>query len=138
MVGVDLEFENPVSVSSVGPVGPVTVAGIPDPINISILELPKILLGSDPETPLAIAPVTLTLKPIDLNLSIKEIPSMRTHLPADFCVGLSVLGLDLLAVKLCGEAQIINEPYKPNPCEVCGHEHRDVPGAAAVMRLEEQ
>jgi hypothetical protein len=138
MVDVDLEFENSVSVSSVGPVGPVTIAGIPDPINISVLELPKILLGSDPETPLAFAPLTLTLKPIDLNISLKEVPSMRTHLPADFCVGLSVLGFDVLAVKLCGEAQLINEPYEPNPCEVCGREHRSVPGAAAVMHLQEQ
>ena len=48
-----------------------------------------------------------------------EIP-IRGHLPADFCVGLSVFGIELMNVRLCGEAQIITEPYHPNPCEVCG------------------
>jgi len=95
---------------SLGAVGPVTVAGIPDTFHINIDKLPKIQLGVDP----------LTLNPVTLNLAITEIPSIRGHLPADFCVGLSVLGMELLSIRLCGEAQIITEPYKPNPCERCG------------------
>ena len=95
---------------SLGAVGPVTVAGIPDTFHINIDKLPKIQLGIDP----------LTLNPVTLNLAITEIPSIRGHLPADFCVGLSVLGMELLSIRLCGEAQIITEPYKPNPCERCG------------------
>jgi len=91
-------------------VGPVTVEGIPDTFHINIDKLPKIQLGVDP----------LTLNPVTLNLAITEIPSIRGHLPADFCVGLSVLGMELLSIRLCGEAQIITEPYKPNPCERCG------------------
>ena len=95
---------------SLGAVGPVTVAGIPDTFHINIDKLPKIQLGVDP----------LTLNPVTLNLAITEIPNIRGHLPADFCVGLSVLGMELLSIRLCGEAQIITEPYKPNPCERCG------------------
>ena len=95
---------------SLGAVGPVTVEGIPDTFHINIDKLPKIQLGIDP----------LTLNPVTLNLAITEIPSIRGHLPADFCVGLSVLGMELLSIRLCGEAQIITEPYKPNPCERCG------------------
>jgi hypothetical protein len=94
---------------SLGAVGPVTVAGIPDTFHIDIDKLPKIQLGLDP----------VTLNPVTLNLAITEIPEIRGHLPADFCVGLSILGLELLSIRLCGEAQIITEPYKPNPCERC-------------------
>lgn len=100
------------SVGMVGPIGPVTIAGIPDTFHINIDHLPKIQLGLDP--------VTLHLDPVEFSLSIKEIPSVRGHLPADFSVGLSLLGMELLSVRLCGEAQIITEPYRPNPCERCG------------------
>jgi len=93
------------------------VSGIPDTFHINIDTLPKIQLGVDP---LTINPVTLHLDPIDLNMRIKEFPNMRAHLPADFTVGLSLLGIELLAVRLCGEAQLITEPYIPNPCEDCG------------------
>jgi hypothetical protein len=95
---------------SLGSVGPVTVAGIPDTFHIDIDKLPKIELGT----------VRLHLEPVDLNLRLKEIPNTRAHLPADFTVGLSVLGMELLCVRLCGEAQMITEPYHPNPCERCG------------------
>jgi hypothetical protein len=60
------------------------------------------------------------IKPVDLSLRLKEIPSVRVHLPADFRVGLSLLGMELLTVRLCGQAMAITEPYTPNPCEVCG------------------
>lgn len=73
------------------------------PVHISVDRLPKIQLGVDP-----------------LEIRLTQLPSIRGHLPADFCVGLSVLGFELLAVRLCGEAQIITEPYRPNPCEICG------------------
>jgi len=97
---------------SLGAVGPVTVAGIPDTFHIYVEKLPKIQLGVDP--------VTLTLTPVDVKLSLKEFPSIRGHLPADFSVGLSILGIELLSLRLCGEAQIITEPYVANPCEDCG------------------
>lgn len=94
-----------------------TVSGIPDTFHINIDHLPKIQLGVDPVT---INPVTLHLDPVNLNMRIKEFPNIRAHLPADFTVGLSLLGIELLAVRLCGEAQLITEPYVPNPCEDCG------------------
>jgi hypothetical protein len=95
------------------------VSGIPDTYHINVEKLPKIFFGIDP---LTINPLTLHLDPLDLNVSIKELPSMRTHVPADFTIGLSLLGIEFLAVHLCGEAQVITEPYRPNPCEICGAE----------------
>jgi hypothetical protein len=71
-------------------------------VHLSIEKIPKIQLGVDP-----------------VELRLTEFPSIRGHLPADFSVGLSVLGMDLAAIRLCGEAQIITEPYRPNPCEIC-------------------
>jgi hypothetical protein len=103
----------PVTVGgSLGAVGPVTVAGIPDTFHINIDKLPKIQIGVDP--------VSMHLDPVDFNVSIKEIPSIRAHLPVDFNVGLSLLGMELMCVRLCGEAQVITEPYRPNFCERCG------------------
>jgi hypothetical protein len=37
------------------------------------------------------------------------------------------MGLELMNVRLCGEAQIITEPYTPNPCETCGAPPRPTP-----------
>jgi hypothetical protein len=104
---------------SFGPVGPITLAGIPDPFKIDVTHLPKIQIGLDPITlnPLTINPVTVN--PLTLNLAIRELPSVRAHLPANFRVGFSILGFELFSVRLCGEAQIITEPYVPNPCERC-------------------
>ncbi len=99
---------------SLGAVGPVTVAGIPDTFHIHLEELPKIQLGVDP----------VTLNPVELGIRIEKLPDMRTHLPADFKVGLSVLGVELLCVRLFGEAQMVSEPYEPNPCEHCGRPRR--------------
>jgi hypothetical protein len=115
---------------TLGSVGPVTVAGIPDTFHIDIDKLPKIQLGVDP---LTINPVTLHLDPVDLNLRLKEIPNTRAHLPADFTVGLSLLGMELMCVRLCGEAQMITEPYHPNPCEQC--RDRDDPAQRPVVRV---
>ncbi|CAD5371613.1 conserved hypothetical protein [Rubrivivax sp. A210] len=64
---------------------------------------------------LDLAPIEI--KPIDFSLRVKEIPSVRVHLPLDYRVGLSVLGSELLCVRLCGQGQVITEPYAPNPCE---------------------
>jgi hypothetical protein len=87
-----------------------TVSGIPDHFHISVDSLPKIQLGVDP----------LTINPVDVTIGISKIPDIRAHLPADFSVGLSVLGMELMCLRLCGEAQVITEPYQPNTCERCG------------------
>ena len=108
-VAVDVD---PLEIQSVGPVGPVTVAGIPDTYHIDVQKLPKIQVGLDP--------VTLTINPLDLGIRLEKIPDIRGHLPADFHVGFSLLGIEFARVRLCGEAQVITEPYRRNPCEVCG------------------
>lgn len=79
--------------------------------------LPKISVGLDPlhiEVD-RLPKVQISLDPIDFRLT--EFPSLRVHLPADFHVGISVLGHQLLGVRLCGEAQVITEPYVANLCE---------------------
>jgi len=90
-----------------------------DPVTLDF-RLPKISVGFDPFEfkPLEIKP--LEIKPMDVSVRLTEIPSTRSHLPANYTVGVSVLGLQLFAIRLCGEAQVITEPYKPNPCEHCG------------------
>ena len=105
------------ALGSIGPVGPVTVAGIPSSYTISIQSLPKVQLGIDPIT---INKVQLGIDPLEMHMSIDKLPDIRAHLPADFHVGLSLLGMELMCVRLCGEAQMITEPYVPNPCERCG------------------
>lgn len=114
-VSIPSTYEHDVDVTSiptitVGSVGPVTISGIPDTYHIDITHLPKISLSIDP----------LKIEPLDLSLRLKEIPSIRAHVPMNYCVGLSLLGFELANIKLCGESQVITEPYQPNPCEVCG------------------
>jgi hypothetical protein len=91
-------------------VSPVDLTGIPNSFKVDISSLPRIQIGLDP----------ITLNPLDVSLRLKEIPSVRAHIPAAFTVGFSVLGLQVASIRLCGEAQVITEPYAPNPCEHCG------------------
>src|SRR5262245_59206800 len=102
--GIDTHLGGGVDTRLSGTVG-TNITGIPTTFTLNIDRLPKILLGVDP---------------VNLNLSIKEFPSLRVHLPADFRVGLNLLGIELATVRLCGQAMAITEPYKPNPCEICG------------------
>jgi hypothetical protein len=99
--------------------GTIGISGIPSSYDIDINKLPKITIGVDPlEATLTMKPITLN--PVSVNIAITDVPDQRMHLPADFTLALSVLGLQLMCVRLCGEAQLINEPYRPNPCERCG------------------
>ena len=114
-VDVDVNSLPDLTITEIGAVGPVTLAGIPDRYTVAVSELP------------------------DLNLRIKEIPNIRAHVPANFRLGISVLGVELAALHLCGEAQVITEPYVPNPCERCGTP-RTVPATnvgtvSAILRL---
>jgi hypothetical protein len=103
--------------------GPVTVAGIPstfhlnidhvDAVHLNVDNLPAIHLNVD-----QLPKIELGIDPVEIRLT--EFPSIRGHLPADFCIGLSVLGMELMSLRLCGETQVITEPYRPNPCEICG------------------
>src|SRR5256885_10422072 len=109
------------TIDHVGHVGPVSVDGIPSTFDINIDKLPKISLGVDPvHVSLdALPKIALGVDPVDVSIRLKELPSIRTHLPADFQVGLTVMGWELLCVRLCGEAQMVTEPYRPNACEIC-------------------
>jgi len=115
-VDVDVSSLPDLKITEIGPMGPLELAGIPDRYTVAISSLP------------------------DLNLRIKEIPSIRAHVPANFRLGFSVFGVELAALHLCGEAQVITEPYVPNPCERCGPARssqlpdRDV---SAVLRLKD-
>ena len=107
-------------------VSALTLAGIPDTFHIDIQHIPKISVGVDPLTidiaripKISVGLDPIEVKPLDVSVRLREIPSIRGHLPANFTVGISVLGLQLFAIKLCGEAQMITEPYEPNPCEKC-------------------
>ena len=144
---MSIDIPQPFRARIEGPIGPVTVDGIeiPDTFHISIDDLPKILVGADPLTinPLSIGITQLPkisigldpleIKPIDLNVGISRIPDVRAHLPADFRLGLSVLGKELCGIRLTGEAQVITEPFHPNPCE----QHAEVPPPIILEPLPE-
>jgi hypothetical protein len=109
-VEADLFFENDLGVD---------LSGIPSSYQLDVTHLPKIEIALDP---IELEPITVN--PLDVSVRLKEIPSIRTHVPALFTLGLSVLGFELVCARLCGEAQVITEPYEPNPCEHCGKPHR--------------
>ncbi len=115
---VDVNSLPDMRITDIGPVGPVTLAGIPSNYTVGITSLP------------------------DVNLRIREIPSFRAHIPANFHLGFSILGVELAALNLCGEAQIITEPYVPNPCERCGGTARQTPNVdssvGAILRLSDK
>jgi hypothetical protein len=121
-------------------VSPVTIDGIPDTFHINVDHLPTIVLNVEhlPAIHLGIdhiPKIQLSVDPVEIRLT--ELPSIRGHLPADLCIGLSVLGVELLNARLCGEAQIITEPYRPNPCETCGDIRREVPDSPDASRNPE-
>jgi hypothetical protein len=114
-------------VGPIGPIGPITLSGIPDPFTIKVANpLPKIGIGVDPlstDSHIAIDPLRtdshIAVDAVGLNIALDRIPDVRAHLPANFAVSLCVFGVNVLSVRLCGEAQVITEPYRPNPCERC-------------------
>jgi len=110
-VSADVTFDNDLGVD---------LSGLPSTYTIDISNIPKIEIAPDPITlnPITLEPITI--EPLDISVSIKEIPSIRAHIPALFTLGFSVLGYELFCARLCGEAQVITEPYHPNPCEHCG------------------
>jgi hypothetical protein len=109
-VEVDHFFENELGVDH---------SGIPSSFTLNVTNIPKIRIGVEQ---VSIDPITI--RPLEVSVRIKEIPSVRTHVPAYFTLGLSILGFELACARLCGEAQVITEPYEPNPCEHCGKPHR--------------
>ena len=101
---IDLDLVAPVDVN----------LKLPTDYSFGLTKLPKIDIGIDPLT-FTLNPVEI--KPLDFSIRLKEIPSVRMHLPLDYRVGLSVLGAELVCVRLCGQGQVITQPYVANPCE---------------------
>lgn len=93
------------------PVLHLSVDAIP-PVHLSLDAIPPVHINID-----TLPPIKVELAPLEIKLS--EVPSTRVHIPADFAISLSLFGIDFGAVRLCGEAQVITEPYKPNACEIC-------------------
>jgi len=119
-MGSDVNVSGGMDVDLGGSLG---ISGLPSSYSIAVTQLPKLSLGVDPlTTTLRLEP--LQVEPVTVRLALTEVPQTRTHLPADFTVGLTVLGLPLLSLRLCGEAQVVTEPYRPNPCERCGAPNR--------------
>ena len=128
-------------------VGPVAVSGIPSTFTVNVGTLPAIHLGVDSLPAIhigvdslpaihfsidAIPQIRLALDPVEIRLT--ELPSIRGHLPVNFAVGFSILGFELASVTLCGEAEIITEPFTANPCEICGVTHLEPDQHLAVAR----
>jgi len=113
---LDVELAGALALSGI-PTSYAVDVTLPTSYAVDVTHLPKIQLAADPIT---INP--LTVNPLDVSVRVKEFPSVRGHIPANFTVALSLLGVPLLRVQLCGEAQVITEPYTPNPCERCGPE----------------
>jgi hypothetical protein len=112
-IGVDHYFHDHLGVD---------LSGIPASYSLDVTHLPTIRIHSDPIT---LEPITV--KPLDVSVRIKEFPSIRAHVPALFTLGLSIFGYELVCARLCGEAQVITEPYVPNPCERCGEPGGRIP-----------
>lgn len=99
---------------------------IPTDYSFSIKELPQIDINLRP----------IEIKPIDFSLRLKEIPSIRAHLPLNYKVGFSLLGRELACVQLCGQGQVITEPYAPYPCEPRKHSVQRPVATAAISKEE--
>ena len=103
------------------------ISGIPTNYGIGITSLPKINMGFDP---INIRMDPIEIKPLDLSFRIKEIPSVRMHLPMDYKVCLALFGAELASIRLCGQGQVITEPYFANPCECRGRRPANIAIAA--------
>jgi hypothetical protein len=97
------------------------IEGIPQDYSIAITEIPRIDIALEKidiefeRIDIALEPIEI--KPMDFSIRLKEIPSIRAHLPLNYQVCLALFGFELVKLRLCGEGQLITEPYVPNPCE---------------------
>ena len=97
--------------------------------NIHVKEIPKIQL----ETTVSVKelPKITTDSKVDAgldNIHIKELPKIeldlgikptRIHMPMHTQICLSILGIKLLKLSVCGENMLITEPYVPRKAERC-------------------
>ncbi|MEJ2889216.1 hypothetical protein [Actinomycetospora aeridis] len=123
-----------------GPIGPVTIAGIPTQFGLGVTALPPVSADAhvaldpvaadahvalDPvaaDAHVALDPVTadarVALEPVAVDLAVSRLPDVRAHVPANFSVSLCLFGITVFSIHLCGEAQVVTEPYRPTPSEL--------------------
>ncbi len=120
---ITLKFDDPLDVdlSGIPTDFDLDLSGIPSDFSLDVTNLPRIEIA-----------------PLEVSLAITEIPSIRTHVPSTYTIGLSVLGYELVALRFCGETQLITEPFRPNPCEICGRVHREPGDATHIATVVEQ
>ncbi len=122
-VDVTLKFDDQLDVDLLGiPTDfDLDLSGIPSDFSLDVTNLPNI-----------------KIEPLEVSLAITSIPSIRTHIPSTYTIGLSILGYELVSLRLCGETQLITEPFRANPCEVCGQVHRAPGDATHIGPVAEQ
>ena len=108
----------------------VELSGIPTDFDFGLSGIPSDFTFDIKHMP------NITIDPVTVNLAITSIPAIRTHIPSTYTIGLSILGYELVALRLCGETQLITEPFSPNPCEICGGVHRTPKDASHLLAVE--
>jgi hypothetical protein len=84
-------------------------------INVGVKEMPRIEFAVK-ELPR----IEFALKELPpINIALTDVPDIRAHIPAQYDLGLSVFGIEILKLSLCGESQIITEKYEPRRAEAC-------------------
>jgi hypothetical protein len=122
-IDVDVDLSD-IRIKEVGEIDPLTVH-TPDLGNMGlrITQLPDLSIAVTelPELRLTIEKIPKIVLESDstINMHIKEIPDIRAHLPANFKLGFSILGMEFFTIDLCGEAQMITEKYEPRGPEIC-------------------
>jgi len=94
---------------------------------VRVKELPVIRL----ESSIKELPKIITESKVDLGLDdirVKELPKfevefsvkpVRVHLPGHHKVCISIFGVEVFSLAVCGESMVVAEPYLPHKTEVC-------------------
>lgn len=95
------------------------VEDLPD-VSVRVKELPRIEFSDFNIRVKEIPRMELTANTTSaVNLAITEFPEVRAHLPSNYNLCFSLLGVELMSLSLCGESQLITEKYKPRSTEIC-------------------
>jgi hypothetical protein len=123
-LNLHFDFQDPVAIDVVGL--PSINVGLGIKIDPLELKLDPLELKIDPldikvePLDIKVEPLDIKVEPLDMSFRIKEIPSVRVHFPVDYRFCVALLGTELMSLQICGQGQVITEPYVPNPCECRG------------------
>jgi len=109
VIGIDVTHLPPINVGLGLTMGPIKIEALE-------LKLDPLELKIDP-LDIKVEPLDIKVEPLDMSFRIKEIPSVRVHFPVDYRFCVALLGTELMSLQICGQGQVITEPYVPNPCE---------------------